>query len=542
MSMKKRIRSRGRSSIPYLGNEDGMILVLTMVILLALSSLAATNIINAYLERSLAKNQHYASLALNAADAGIAHGLSWLVQNPSQVGVGTWPLEDLNNDGDIGKDGGFDVDGDGLDDANFNVTIEYALDEYDKDGDGSSADILYFNNPSCVDDFDNPGGPGTTKGGCFGFPDSIFDDDADLVAVPTDTPYPVILIRSVGTYGDVSKGAGRRVVELQVARNGLDVQVFGAVTANSNISTGGSIDLDGRAHDSDGSLCSGGGSCTCDDGYPAVTVPFKCDANDDGDCLDAGEDPTVNLYEVNLHQPAQTWGEDLGGTELQGDGATDPLGTLDDYGAPESNSPDEVLGMSAGDLAGMMGEPAVNGTVEKMNIFWYNYEADFKLQNDHQDRTYDDGSSMFPCTDVDETDCGYGVVIIHNPAFDPHVWDVSVDSGEPGSGYDITHGDYDENLDANDPDGDGFDTDYYDDRAPRNLDLNSNAEFKGLVIADSVSFVNGNADLIGALVSLSKIEFGTLGNGTADILYSCDAINTFTDQSYTTKLGWHRRF
>ena len=76
----------------------------------------------------------------------------------------------------------------------------------------------------------------------------------------TNPPYPVILIRSTGTYGSVGQGAGRRVIDLQVARNGLDVAVYGAVTAHSNIQTQGNVTIDGRGHDVDGNLCSDVGS------------------------------------------------------------------------------------------------------------------------------------------------------------------------------------------------------------------------------------------------------------------------------------------
>ena len=62
--------------LPYLRDEEGMILVITLVVFLVLSSIAATNIINAYLEKSLARNQHYATISLNAADAGIDYGLT----------------------------------------------------------------------------------------------------------------------------------------------------------------------------------------------------------------------------------------------------------------------------------------------------------------------------------------------------------------------------------------------------------------------------------------------------------------------------------
>ena len=77
--MKKRTQMpKGGRPFPFLGNERGMLLVMTMIILLVVSTLAAANLINAFLERSLAKNQNYASIALNAADAGINAGVAWV--------------------------------------------------------------------------------------------------------------------------------------------------------------------------------------------------------------------------------------------------------------------------------------------------------------------------------------------------------------------------------------------------------------------------------------------------------------------------------
>jgi hypothetical protein len=133
----------------------------------------------------------------------------------------------------------------------------------------------------------------------------------------------------------------------------------------------------------------------------------------------------------------------------------------------------------------------------------------------------------------------YGIVIVHNPKYDPHVYDVSVQSGDPGSGYNVGHVDYEDRLDVNSV---NYDAAFVAETAPRTLDLNSNATFKGVVIADVVDKVNGTADIIGALVSLSEVKIGTLGNGSARIIYSCDAVQTYTTTAYTTKLAWHRRF
>ena len=79
-------------------------------------------------------------------------------------------------------------------------------------------------------------------------------------------------------------------------------------------------------------------------------------------------------------------------------------------------------------------------------------------------------------------------------------------------------------------------------RSPRVLDQNGNTTFKGVIIADQVSQVNGNAIIIGALISLTTIDVNINPNGSAEIFYSCDAINAYTGQSYNQKLSWHRRF
>jgi len=487
---------RKRLSLPYVDNERGMILVLTMVIFLVLSSIAATNIINAYLEKSLAQNYHYATVSLNAADAGIDHGITWLVANPASIAaapLSTAPITTLNGSLPSGGD--------------YAVTISFKQDEDDLDGDSSFADLLYFN--SC-----------TGADGCFGYSDSVFSG-----AAPGQPPYPVVQISSLGSFGN----AGQRTVTLDLARNGMDVAVYGAITANSNIDTAGNITIDGRGHDENGTLCTDpSGSCSCSDGYPGVTIPCSGgDANADGDCMDPGETD----FTVDLLKPENTFGDGTG-----------DIGTLNEYGASPVNQPDEVLGMSpgpgpgneSGDLVDMVGIPAPGAVKDGIHVSWYNMNYNLK---DHMDRFSSAADS-------------FGVVVIHNPKFDPAVWDRSVDSGEAGSSYgpvpatDADHADnggpYDPKLDASSPD---YDAAYVAERAPRTLDLNSNATFKGVIIADRIDKVNGDADVIGAVVSLSSIQFGdVLGNGSARIMFSCDAIKTYTTTAYTTKLAWHRRF
>ena len=62
-----------------LANEDGMLLVITMVILLVVSTLAAANLINAFLERSLRPEpEHRQRRAQRGVHRRRPDGLVWL--------------------------------------------------------------------------------------------------------------------------------------------------------------------------------------------------------------------------------------------------------------------------------------------------------------------------------------------------------------------------------------------------------------------------------------------------------------------------------
>ncbi len=459
----------GAPRLPYLRGEEGMILVITLVVFLVLSSIAATNIINAYLEKSLARNQHFATISLNAADAGIDYGMSWINENggtvPDYTVTPTWE----QTLGDTLGNGG-----------TFAVSLTFKLDEDDLDGDGDRTDIVIYNRCTGAD-------------GCFGFPQSVFDD-------VTDPAHPVVEIRSEGTYGE----AGKREVTLDVARNGFEVKAYGAVTAASNVNTTGTIHVDGRAHAEDGALCPplGAGSCSCTQAYPGVTVD--------------------NGYNVTQGGTADTDGDPTPDSEI---------GTLPGALAVPV-SPDDALGLTEGSLAGMFsgGLPAPGGTKLSGNITYVNDNYTWNV----------DGTTT-------------GIVIIHNPLFDPYVWKVSIPTvTNPGGGGQIVNPD----LDPADPKYDAaLNIDYDSSEAPhlqsgayagtmrpRNVDQHGNGVFKGVIIADSIDKINGTADVYGAMISLSTIATNILGNGAANVFYSCDAINLYTTQTYNTRISWHRRF
>jgi Tfp pilus assembly protein PilX len=94
---------------------------------------------------------------------------------------------------------------------------------------------------------------------------------------------------------------------------------------------------------------------------------------------------------------------------------------------------------------------------------------------------------------------GTGILIVHNPLYDPRQHDPA------GPMYDAAI--------ASDPD-----------YAPANLGNINGGTFHGLIIADKIDKINGNINILGAVVSLTEINVTLIGAGTAKIKYSCDAL------------------
>jgi hypothetical protein len=106
---------------------------------------------------------------------------------------------------------------------------------------------------------------------CFGFPDALYDT--------AGSGFPIIEIDSVGTYGNASY----RQIALDVARNKIDIQAEGAITARGPISVSGSGYVDGHNFNSAGTaLAPGAGECadqpaiTVDAGLTAPTAAANC--------------------------------------------------------------------------------------------------------------------------------------------------------------------------------------------------------------------------------------------------------------------------
>jgi Tfp pilus assembly protein PilX len=508
-----------------------MILAITMFMLLVISTLAASTLVNSFLERSLSRNQVSATIAQNAADAGISAGLGWLndpatnVTIPSYATTPGWsvPLTaTLTGVGTSTTSGESTYNVISQQSATYQATIRFRR-ELDADAKqvcdiGGCADneVVLYNR--CT------GGP---TNNCWGYTDSAF-------AAPGG--YPIMVIHSEGRYGE----GAQRIVELEVARDKFDVKATGAVTAASNVAATGNITIDGTSHDINGNP---GGNCTT--AYPGVSIPpptwdqngdGNCNctngaSNGDADCVDAGEAGVMDrgCYTASTAGSAGTAGTPAG----TGTNNVDP-----------PMSPDAALGLDEGDLAQKLGSlPAAGSTLTKGNIVYINQD-------------YDLSTGMT------------GVLIVHNPLFESRKYSWSDPVGEhykvtfydaagastvscadrkavDGSGNPV-YPNYDGNLDTNCPGNFVADATYATQaayraaKAPRNLEQHGNNTFKGVIIADKVDKINGTADIIGALISLSTISTDILGNGAARILYSCDALSLYTDVGYSIKLSWHR--
>jgi len=541
-----------------LGNERGMILAITMMILLVISTIAAASLVNSFLERSLARNQASATIAQNAVDAGVAEALAWLNDptrdpcNPSTIpktpgctavsaviGPGAdWNHTITGKFKDIGTLSGEanynenDNEKDEKHHATYTSTIRFRREndagapercdtELPADGCANNEVVLY--NRCTAGPADN----------CWEYNESAF-------ASPNG--YPVIVVRSEGRYG----AGAIRVVEMEVARDKFDIKATGAVTAASSVEASGSIKIDGRSHTINGSL---GGVCTT--AFPGASVPpplvdqngdgvCNCTngvSNGDDDCADTGESGTMDrgCYKATKQGAAAALAGDP--TEWATNNVTPPL------------TPDSSLGLAEGDLEQKLGDLPGSAThpglvITKGNITYHN--QDFDLLSG-----------------------GLGVLIVHNPLFDSakHSWSDPVgehykanfrDAADTADvvncagriavdgGGNPVYPTYDRNLDTACPGNFVADATYPTQAAyrsakqPRNLEQHGTNTFKGVIIADKVDQINGNALIIGALISLSTVSVDKLGNGSAQILYSCDAISLYTDVGYSIKLSWHR--
>lgn len=325
---------------------------------------------------------------------------------------------------------------------------------------------------------------------------TVDDDDdpttPDVVVTYDKGYYPSISYPAAGegyaVEKIISKGYssdGETLLILEISKIPMDIKVDGAITANSEVHVQGNFCADGRDHDMDGNLGGAGN--------------------------DAAGVTTTSGNSITMQ----------GSADVYGSPATD--NTLDPNTYP--NSPEEVLGLTGADASDYL-DPA--------NCDYYGpYDGSIGMNNGDplSGITYITGDYPGP------KENGSGILIIHNPNFDPCKYEAST-SADP------THPCWDSAWE------DPSDAHYYLGATPYHTDstvqpaklgdYTSNATFKGLIIADLVDKVAGTPVIIGAMVSLSSIDIQKYGTGNADVFYSSEALNNFASMGFSKKLSWHK--
>jgi hypothetical protein len=162
-------------------------------------------------------------------------------------------------------------------------------------------------------------------------------------------------------------------------------------------------------------------------------------------------------------------------------------------------TPEDVLGLEPGDLDAVI------------------QDADsYVVPDSISGMVYIDGD--YGSTGIEGTNTvnGTGILIVHNPLYNPREHDPL----DPM--YDAAKA---SNLEV---------------YGPANLGNINGGSFHGLIIADRINRINGNIDIIGSVVSLSEIDITLVGNGTAEILYSCSALQQAGNSSPLppARLAW----
>ena len=368
---------------------------------------------------------------------------------------------DLNGDGDCHDAGEISGYFDDAADKGADGTIGTADDPHTP----CQGDIVLYNN--CATGADN----------CFGFPDALYKNAGE--------GFPIIEIDSVGRYGSGSY----RQIALDVARNKIDIQVEGAITARGPVTVGGSGYADGHGFN----LAGTAQDAACAD-EPAVTVdaglvPPPCKATNDPD-----NPPTGN--------PKGLFGQA---------GCTETYDPMAPGKRPLETTPWGMMGIDKATFDSLFAKTstatAVSGSQASPAYVWQTGDL------------HVNGGT------------GFGILVVHNENFDPDVYEVS----KPGTAtYNTADAKYDARADSSMP---AYDTTY----SPATFFMNGNVTFTGVIIADQMLRVNGNATTVGALFSLGGLNVTGDVTGNWSAKYSCDAIEkALGGFGYGTKIAWHR--
>lgn len=209
--------------------------------------------------------------------------------------------------------------------------------------------------------------------------------------------------------------------------------------------------------------------------------------DENGDPVDPGDPSTSGACEENKAAFVAEDGdavETKGSSDLDGNptyAGNDPPYVVADPG-PMPTTPEEVLGLPPGALDEYRRTPAefAADPVDPLADIVY--------------ITGDFGTGGGSGPDLD----GTGVLIVHNPLFDPREHDPEDPLYDPGRASDPNYG-------------------------PARLGNKTGGTFRGLIIADQIDRFTGEATVYGSVVTLSRNHESSLA-GKAHIQYSCAAV------------------
>lgn len=262
------------------------------------------------------------------------------------------------------------------------------------------------------------------------------------------------------------RGNARAIQRMRITQRTIDADADAAIQSNSAVQLNGNITVSGvnatmSGDDVDPTNPSHTGACS--ENKPAVKLT---DYDEDvilqgspqlkGNPAYADSTPPYVIHSdvVVWHSPEEVLGLDPG--------ALDPYRQTGDQYA--TNRPDTLSGITyITDNFGSTGACATNGG----------------------------------CGNIQ----GTGVLIVHNPLYDPREHDPSDPLYDPDKAADPAY-------------------------QPANVGNINGGTFKGVIIADKIDKIDGTVNIYGAIVSLTEIHIDKFGAGTAVMKYSCQAIQT----------------
>ncbi|MDX1622606.1 MAG: hypothetical protein R3199_01325 [Gemmatimonadota bacterium] len=292
----------------------------------------------------------------------------------------------------------------------------------------------------------------------FGTGETFVWHDKDLGYNGLGIGDPVWVLVSTATRGDI-----RAVQRMRITPRSLTVEAQSALQSNSGVSLHGNITVSGINTRPDGTQVDPSDTSVngvCDENKPAIRM------TDDEDVTLQG---TPDLY----------------GNETYADNDP-PYVQYDD--SVVWHTPEEVLGLQSGALDSYKQSGEQYGTNRPDTLSGIVYVTD------------DFGSTGACATDGGCGNIqGSGILIIHNPLYNPREHDPEDPMYDPEKASDPAY-------------------------APANMGNINGGTFKGIIIADKINKINGNVDIYGAIMSLTEVEIDMIGAGTAEIFYSCQSI------------------